>query len=227
MVIYMFYCFRALIFFFTLFIMIKLLGEKQIKQLTFYDYVIGITIGSMAADTVVTKEVPLYAGIVAIITFCLIGYFINYLTLHSKEIEEVIDGKPIILFHQNQFILDNLDKAKLSVSLVLEHCRLKGCFDINELDCAILETSGDISILLKPKYQNITSNDLDNKLLAKSSKQKLGYNIIVDGDIDEEELERSKKDKEWLDKQLQKNKTSVKEVLLLSLSDNKVSVYKK
>lgn len=223
----MFYAFRALVLFFTLFIMIKLLGEKQIKQLTFYDYVIGITIGSIAADTMVSKDVTIFAGIIGIITFCLIGYAINYFTIHSKEAEEVIDGKPILLFHQNQFVLSNLDKAKLSISQVLEHCRLKGCFDINELDCAILETSGDISILLKPKYQNVTSSDLDNKFLTNFSKQKLGYNIIVDGTIDEEELKRSNKDKIWLDKQLQKNKTSIKEVLLLSLSNNKVSIYKK
>ncbi len=88
--------------------------------------------------------------------FGLIGYITSIATYKSKNAEEIIDGEPKVLYENNHFNYKNLEDSKLSVSKLLEQCRLKGCFDIKELECAILETSGDISILLKKN--NINKN---------------------------------------------------------------------
>lgn len=172
--------YRSIIMYIVLFIILKFLGKKQIKHLTLYDYVIGITIGSIAADTIISLDTPLYDGIIALIIFGVIGYISSYLSYQNHKTEEIIDGEPLILYENNQFVYENLDKSKLSIAKVLEHCRLKGCFDINELDCAILEPSGDISILLKRNSQPLTSKDLKTNIQKNSKKQSLNYTIIVD-----------------------------------------------
>ena len=82
-----------------------------------------------------------------------------------------MDGEPLVLFENNNFNYENLANAKLSVAKVLENCRLKGCFDIKELDCAVLEPSGDISILLKGNAQPLTSNDLKENMQKNGKKQ--------------------------------------------------------
>ena len=207
--------------FIVLFIIVKILGKKQIKNLTLYDYVLSISIGSIAADTIISIDTPLMDGIIALIIFGVIGYFASFITYHSHNIEEMVDGEPLILFENNNFNYQNLDKAKLSVAKVLENCRLKGCFDINDLDCAVLEPSGDVSILLKSKAQPITSDDLKTNLQKNSQKQTLSYNVIVDSVLNYDELKKAKKTKTWLNNYLKNHKQKIENISLLSIDKNK------
>ena len=89
--------YRSIIMYIVLFIILKFLGKKQIKHLTLYDYVIGITIGSIAADTIITIETPLYDRIIALTIFGVIGYISSYISYQSHKTEEIIDGEPLIL----------------------------------------------------------------------------------------------------------------------------------
>ncbi len=211
---------RAIVMFIVLFLIVKLLGKKQIKNLTLYDYVLSITLGSIAADSIISLDTPIYDGIIALVVFAIIGYVTSLLSYHSHTVEEIMDGEPLILFENNNFNYQNLEKAKLSVTKVLEGCRLKGCFDVNDLDSAILEPSGDISILLKGSSQPLTSNDLKNNIQKNSKKQTLTHLIIVDGNINEDELKKAKKSKAWVTKYLKSNNVSLNNVALLSLDKN-------
>ena len=218
--------FRSLVMFITLFIIIKILGKKQIKNLTLYDYVLSITIGSIAADTVISLDTPLYDGIIALLVFGIIGYIVSLLTYNNHSMEKIMDGEPITLFENNNFNYNNLEKAKISVAKVLEQCRLKNCFDINELDCAILEPSGDISILLKENNQPITNSDIKKTIKNNSKKQTLNHLIIVDGILNLEELRKAKKTKTWLNNYL--NGKNIEDISLLSIDkNNKVTVFYK
>ena len=211
---------RSIIMFFILFLIVKLLGKKQIKNLALYDYVLSITIGSIAADSIISLDTPLYDGIIALVIFGAIGYIVSMITAKNHDVEELIDGKPIVLFENGNFNYQNLETAKLSVAKVLENCRLKNCFDINDLDCAILETSGDISVLLKEDAQPVSNKDLKKTMQSNSQKQTLSYEIIVDGDLNEEDLEKAGKNHKWLDKYLKDNKIKTEDVGLLSLDKN-------
>ena len=217
---------RAIIMFIILFIIVKLLGKKQIKNLTLYDYVLSITIGSIAADSIISLDTPLYDGLIALLIFTIIGYVTSILTYHNHNIEELVDGEPLVLFENNNFNYKNLETAKLSVAKLLENCRLKGCFDINELDCAVLEPSGDISILLKGKSQPLTSNDIKNNIQKNSKKQTLNHLIIVDGIINEDELKKAKKTKSWLKGYLKEKKQNLENITLLSIDkNNQVTIF--
>ncbi len=211
---------RALVMFIILFILVKLLGKKQIKNLTLYDYVLSITLGSIAADSIISLDTPLYDGILALLVFALIGYIVSILSYNFHTVEEVMDGEPLVLFENNNFNYENLANAKLSVAKVLENCRLKGCFDIKELDCAVLEPSGDISILLKGNAQPLTSNDLKENMQKNGKKQTLTHQLIVDGVIDNEELKKAKKTKAWLTRYLNSNKINLADVALLAIDKN-------
>ena len=218
--------YRSIIMFVALFLVVKLLGKKQIKNLTLYDYVLSITIGSIAADSIISLDTPLYDGLIALLIFTIIGYVTSILTYHNHNIEELVDGEPLVLFENNNFNYKNLETAKLSVAKLLENCRLKGCFDINELDCAVLEPSGDISILLKGKSQPLTSNDIKNNIQKNSKKQTLNHLIIVDGIINEDELKKAKKTKSWLKGYLKEKKQNLENITLLSIDkNNQVTIF--
>ncbi len=211
---------RSLIMFAVLFIIVKLLGKKQIKNLTLYDYILSITIGSIAADSVISLDTPLYDGILALVVFGGVGYIISILSYYNHNISEVMDGEPIILFSNNNFNYENLEKCKLNVAKVLEGCRLKGCFDVNELDCVLLEPSGDMSVLLKGDSQPITSNDLKSNIKKNTSKQTLNYLVIVDSILNEEELSKAHKDLKWLNNYLKEKQQKIDNVALLSIDCN-------
>ncbi len=211
---------RAVTMFIILFIIVKFLGKKQIKNLTLYDYILSITIGSIAADSIISLDTPLYDGIISLLVFGLIGYLTSLLSYQNHNVEEIVDGEPLVLFENNNFNYENLATAKLSVAKVLEHCRLKGCFDINELDCAVLEPSGDVSVLLKGKAQPITSKDLKKTVQKNNPKQTLNHLIIVDGIIDNEELKKAKKTKSWLTNYLKNHHQKLENITLLSIDKN-------
>ncbi len=219
---------RSLIMFIILYLIVKFLGKKQIKNLTLYDYVLSITIGSIAADSIISLDTPLYDGVIALIVFAIIGYISSFITFHNHVVEEIIDGEPLILFENNNFNYQNLDNAKISIAKFLENCRLKGCYDINKLECAVLESSGDISILLKENSQPITSNDLKNTMQKNSKKQTPSHLIIVDGIINEEELKKAKKSKTWLNKYLKEKQKEIDNIALLSIDkNNKITMFTK
>ncbi len=217
---------RAVIMFFVLFIIVKILGKKQIKNLTLYDYILSITLGSITADSIISLDTPIYDGILALVIFSLIGYITSLLSYQNHTVEKIMDGKPLALYENNNFNYENLETAKLSVAKLLENCRLKGCFDINELESAILEPSGDISILLKEKAKPITGKDLKNNIQKSNKKQSLNYVIVVDGAINEEELKKSKKSKSWLNNYLKSKKITIEKISLLNVNkNNKVTLY--
>ena len=171
---------------------------------------------------ILSLEYPITDGVLAIVVFGILGYLISLLSYNNHTVEEIVDGEPLILYENEDFNYKNLEDAKFSVSKLLEFCRLKGCFDINELECAILEPSGDVSILLKENEQPITNKDLN-----RNKKQKLTYDIIVDGVLDEIELKKARKTKKWLNNFLNENKVKVENISLLTISNNKVTLYKR
>ena len=202
---------RSLIMFIVLFVIVKILGKKQIKNLTLYDYVMSITIGSITADTIISVDLPLVNGIIALVVFGFIGYVMAIISYDNHDIEKIMDGEPLLLFFNNNFCYENLVIAKLSVAKVLEYCRLNGCFDINDLECAILEPCGDVSILLKNK---------SNK------KDKMMFSVIIDGVLNDKDLKLAGKSKKWLNSYLKLNKKKIEDISLLGIDKNgKLSMF--
>ncbi len=218
---------RCVIAIFSLFIVTKILGKKQISHLTIYDYIIGITIGSIASDSIITLDETLVYGIVAIFTFGILGFGLSFLVMKSNDANNLINGRPTILMKNGQLNYDNLNNAKISISKFLEIARLNGYYDIDVLNYAILETNGEISFLAKEEYQTTNSKDLKESMKTKINKQTMCYPLIIDGEINIDILNYYDKDINWLDKELKKLKVGEDQILLATIDEfNNIKIYK-
>ncbi|MEW8956802.1 DUF421 domain-containing protein, partial [Clostridium sp.] len=197
-----------------LFIFTRIMGKKQLSQLSFFDYIAGISIGSIAGEFAINHEIPYEYAIVALVVYSVIPIAVSYISLKGKSLRGVLGDKPSILIQNGKFLEKNLRKSKFTINDVLEECRLKDIFDIRKVDYAILETSGKVSILLKPENQLVTLKDMK----IKSNYKGIMAEVIVDGIIMNEHLKLMNHNEQWLFNELKKLKiNSPKEVFLATV----------
>ena len=216
---------RTIIMLVILFILTKIMGKKQVSQMNIYDYLIGITIGSVAADISLDIKKDLVAGIVALIIYGLSGVLVTYLTLKSIKLRRLIMGTPTILINDGKIIEKNLRKEGIDINDLQEEARQAGYFDLSKVNYAVLEVSGKISFLAKASAEVITRKDMN----IKAKDEGLCANIIIDGILLENNLDYMSKDKKWLDKELKKKGyQNYSSILLLTLdNNNKIVIYDK
>ena len=208
---------NAVYSFVALFVVAKLLGKKQIAELDFVDYAVGISIGSISAEWSTDLENPWYFYMIAIVVFFVLSLTITYLERTTPFIKKVLRGKPIIIIADGKIDYHNLKKSKLDVSDVISMCRNKSFFDISQVAYAIFETSGDLSILPKAEYLQPTIADVG----VTKPKSGLTKFAIIDGIVDDNFLLSVGKDRTWLFQKLNvQNKRDLKNILV-ALYDNK------
>lgn len=216
---------RAYISLITLFLITKMLGKKQVSQLSLFDYVIGISIGNFAAEITINFDSSLIYGIVSVLIFGTFAYTISILTMKSIKIRRFFIGVPTVLIDKGQILEKGLKKVKFDINDLLEECRGNGYFDLNEIYYAIMEVNGKVSIMPKQPYKPITLKDMN----LKESNQSLCANVIIDSNIMENNLKNMNKNIEWLEQQLKiKGYESLDNILLATLDKNeKFTVYEK
>ena len=215
---------RALLSLITLFLVTKMLGQKQVSQLSLFDYVIGISIGNFAAEMTINLESHFLNGTLAVLIFGLVAYMISILTMKSIVLRRFFMGVPTIIIENGKLLEESLKKVKFDVNDLLEECRSCGYFDIADISYAIMEANGKLSILPKEKARPVTMEDMN---LTKEDKG-LCANVIIDGVVMQENLKNCNKDEKWLQKELKKQKEEQKDILLATLDkQNKLTVYKK
>lgn len=212
---------RSIMAILVLYVVTRMLGKKQMSQLTIYDYVVGITIGSIAADSIISLNEHFINGIIAIMTFGFFALFISYLTIKNSDANKILNGKPTILMENGEFIFDNLKKVKIPIYKFVEQARLNGYYDLDLINYAILETNGLISFLPKEEYQNTNLKDFKSDVRSKVTKQTYCCNLIIDGEIQYDVLSDLGKDDEWLKKELKKSKINDISKILVATIDQK------
>ena len=216
---------RALLSLVALFLVTKMLGKKQVSQLSLFDYVIGISIGNFAAEMTINLESKEINGIVAVLIFGLVAYIVSYLTMKSIKVRRFFVGVPTLIIDNGKFIEKNLMKYKMDINDILEQLRINGYFDVSEVKYALLEANGTLSVLPKEEYREVTVGDMKLKV----SKQGLCANVIIDGKVMYNNLKNIKKDEKWLLKQLKvKGYDNLSNILLATVDINeKLTVFKK
>ena len=208
----------------VLFLITKLMGKKQVSELSLFDYVIGISIGNYTAEMVMNFDYQYINGIIAILTFGIISYLVSILTMKSMSLRRFLIGVPTIIIDEGKISLEALKKAKLDINDFLEQCRGEGYFDVSEISSAILEVNGKISILPKRDYQVPTLKDLK----IKANKEYLSVNVIIDGNLMENNLKNSNKNKAWLDKELEKQGyNGYENILLATITNDSLNIFDK
>lgn len=202
---------RSLIIITTLFILIRVMGKKQITHLTYFDYVVGISIGAIAGSIVVDKK-PLLNGIAAMIIWTLFPLILAFISEKTINGRRFLDGVPAILIQNGKIIEKNLKKAKLTINDLMEELRVKDIFNIKDVEFAILETSGRFSVLKKPGLAAATRSDLN----LSTEYHGLCANVIIDGIIMKKNLELMFLSEKWLRDELRKNNIDSPEQVLLA-----------
>ena len=207
-----------------LFLVIKILGKKQISELNIFDYIIGLSLGNIAAEMTVNDDITILEGILSMSVYGLFSLFVSFITEKSIWARRLITGEPVVIMENGKISRCQLKKCKIDINDLLQDARESGYFDISEINYAIMEPSGKISFLPKSKYHPTTPNDLKLNV----SDGGLVANLILDGNIMEENIKTIGHDKEWLLKRLKKEGYDNPKKLLLVTCDTKekLTIYK-
>ncbi len=218
-------CFRTILILIILFFITKMMGKKQISELNFFDYVVGITIGSIAADISLDIEKDMLAGIAALFIYGFISYIISFVSIKSILARRFFIGVPTVLVEKGKIIESGLKKSKIDVNDLLMVARENGYFNLDEIDYALMEVNGNISFLPKEKEKPVTKKDMK----IKCSNEGLTVNAIIDSKYMANNMKAINKDKEWLDHELKVNGYDNYDNILLATIDNnyKVTIYEK
>lgn len=182
----------------ALFFLTRIMGNRQVSQLSTFDYINGITIGSIAAEFATSLENDFVKPLVAMIVYALATLAIAYFTCKSIRMRRFFNGRPLILYKHGKLYAHNLLRAKLDLNEFLGECRIGGWFDLSELESVVLETNGKMSFLPMAGAHPLTGDDLGIKLPTRQ----LCINVVIDGKIMPENLKDSGRDEKWLSAQL-------------------------
>lgn len=207
----------------VLFILSKIIGSREISQLSMFDYVNGITIGSIAAEMATSLEHDFIKPLLAMVIYATISVSIAYFTCKSVKLRRFISGKSLILYEDGNLYKKNLLKAKLDIGEFMTQCRNNGYFNLEDIHTAILETNGKVSFIPLSTKRFVTPEDLN----LNPTQERLVANVIMDGNIMFNNLKATGNNELWLDKQLHtKGISNVKDVFLATCDiNNNISIY--
>lgn len=180
----------------VLFLLAKLMGNKQMSELNMFDYINGITIGSIAAELATGEFTDIYDGVMAMVIYSLIAIMLTFLSQKSLLLRRFITGKSIIIYDNGKFYNKNLSTAKIDINEILVMCRSKGYFNFDEIQTVILESNGQLSILPKDKNRPLTPDDMKITVLQSGVEAV----VIQDGKVLERNLKATGNNIEWLKK---------------------------
>ncbi|MBU3113790.1 DUF421 domain-containing protein [Clostridium lacusfryxellense] len=185
---------RGIIGFFTLLIFTRMLGKQQVSQLTFFDYVVGITIGSTASTLTTDLTSRAWPHWVGLLTWSILCLILQLITIKSKTAEEFLDGEPTIVITNGKILEQSMKKYRYTIGDLLAQLRDKGVFDLDQVAYAVLEKDGQLSILKKTECDPVTPKDLKLKTSAAST----DFEVIYDGSVLPDNLKIINRNERWL-----------------------------
>lgn len=216
--------FRSFFVLGLMFFLFKLMGKKQVSQMNMFDYITGITIGSIAADISLDIEKSIVSGIICLIIYCLVAVILSYLELKSVIMRKVINGTTTILIKNGKIMTENMAKNMITVDMLECEARIAGYFELDEINMAVLESNGKMSFMPKDKNKPVVKKDLG--LVAND--KGLVYNLIIDGKIMKDNLKLSGVDEKWVKHELKVKGKKISDILLMTINGNEeVKIFEK
>jgi uncharacterized membrane protein YcaP (DUF421 family) len=192
---------RLVIAFGTLIILTRLMGRKEISQMTFFNFVSAISIGTLGASLAIDSTISITNGLLALVAWSVFTIFMSYLDIKSPKFRVAIEGEPIILIKKGQIMEAELRKVRLDIDALNSLLRKKNVFSVTDVDYAIFETDGSLSIMKKEAKQTLTKSDIpiDQTNVSISP---IPTSVISDGEIKQDNLKMLNLDRKWLEQQL-------------------------
>lgn len=215
---------RSVLAFVWLFFLTRLVGRKQVSELSFTEYVVGITIGSIAAQASTDPQNRFLDGVVGVAVWALAAVGLSYIQLKSKAARKFIEGEPIVVIARGKINEQGLRQARLSTSELMDLLRQRDVFDLRQVDWALLETDGQLTVLKKPEYQPLTPKTAG----LPPGSAGLPQVVVADGEVLADALRAAGKDRTWLERELAREGVDdVRQVMLAQVVDNRLHVYRR
>jgi uncharacterized membrane protein YcaP (DUF421 family) len=184
----------------TLLVLTRLIGKRQLSQLSLFEYITGITIGSIASYVSLDLNTEWYLGILSLVVWAAVSIGVEFLQMKSKTMRDLLDSRATVLIKDGKILEDNLKKERITTDELLEQLRKKNVFNTADVEFAIIESNGAINVLLKKENQPITPKHLGIKV----SPEKEPQAVIMDGEILDEPLAALGLNRKWLHTELEK-----------------------
>ena len=215
---------RTIILYLVLILVIRLMGKRQIGQMEPAEFVVTMLVANLAAIPMQDGGIPLFSGVVPILTVLGVELVLSALSLKSSKIRKLLCGKPVILIENGKILQGNLRKTRITLDELTGHLREKDVLDIQAVQYAILETNGNLSVFPYPRERPASARDAG----IKARQQFLPITIISDGELMEENLRKARKDKQWLRSILDGQAATLEQTWLLTVDGgNHVSFFRK
>lgn len=212
---------RTIILYFFSVLIIRLMGKRQIGELQPHELVMTFMISDLASLSMQDMRFPLLLAILPMATLLITKIVLTELELRSSFVRKLMDGKPSVIIRNGKIVPEVVKRQKLNIYDILEEVREKGILDLNEIEYAILENNGDISVFTKEEFALVQKKDLDIKCKEKN----LPYILVFDGKIQKDSLKSLKKDVQWLMSELKKKDILAINNLYLVLLTSKNELY--
>jgi uncharacterized membrane protein YcaP (DUF421 family) len=199
----------------------RILGKREISQLTFFDYITGISMGSIAAKLSTDISTPAPQLWLALLVWVCLAILFEWIALKNRRLAKVLDGEPTILVHNGKILEKNMKATRFRLTDLMEQLRQKDVFEMSDVEFALLETDGKVSVLKKSQAQPITPASLN----LPTSYRGVSTELIVDGEILYQNLEQLDLSVQWLDEELNKKGISDHREVVYASLDTQGNLY--
>ena len=206
--------FRSIILYIIVLIVMRLMGKREIGQLQPFELAISIMISELASIPMTDVGIPLSNGIIPILGLLLMHLLISFINLKSTKVRQLICGKPAILIYRGRIDEEQVRKERFTLNELEEKLRSNNVMDIGDVEYAILETSGDVSVIQKPNKRTVIPEDLN----IMPEYEGITYDLVIDGKVLKENLNKIGKSYEWLKKQTDKFQMMPEEALIVTIN---------
>jgi uncharacterized membrane protein YcaP (DUF421 family) len=203
---------RTLAAFVLIMIIARVLGKQTISQMTYHDFVAAITLGAITGNLAFNTKINHWTIIASLFLFSGIAFLFTFISLKSRKSRKWLSGKPTMVIENGKILENNLRKLHLTLDTLNQELREKDIFDIQEVEYAVLELNGRVSVLKKPEYRQIRIKDLPKLITNHDTKSIFPIELIMDGDIIKNNLEQNHLSEDWIYDELKKRKLSLSEV---------------
>lgn len=211
---------RSVILYILVLIVMRLMGKREIGQMQPFELAISIMIADLATIPMTEIGIPIYYGIVPILGLLMMHIIISFINIRSLKGREIICGRPSILIYRGRINEKELRKQRFTINELEERLRSNNVFNLGDVEYAILETSGQITVIQKPEKRSLTPEDLG----LDPEYEGIPYDLVVDGKIMVENLKQIGKNYKWLEKEIKKFNMKPKEALVVTI-DAKGQIY--
>lgn len=212
---------QTALIFISLLLFTRILGKTQIGQLTFHEYIMGITMGSIAGSMASSEADKFWSHYYDLFLFFVLTYLLSYITIKNRALRKILEGSPTIVIENGCIIKKNMQGMRYDLDELNSQLREKDIFDISEVQYATIEPTGQLSVLLKPDYQPLTKGDMNIHLPNAT----FPVELIMDGKIIEENLNKQNLTHTWLTKQLTERNIKSPANVMYAVLDSKGQLF--